>query len=117
MSPPILKPADVEGQTKEPASPDKERNEIDIPANPGTELPTKKIHALPTTPSGPSGSITAWGSTTGKLYLSDPRLNDPQSRSVITRFFWKTEAEHAEKDGKGEEKQGGEASEAGKSTE
>ncbi|OQU97654.1 hypothetical protein CLAIMM_03549 [Cladophialophora immunda] len=28
------------------------------------------------TPSAKHGSIAAWGSTSGKLYLSSPRLND-----------------------------------------
>lgn len=54
-----------------------------------------------------SSEITAWGSTTGKLYLSDPEASPrgPEDRSVVTEFIMgKVGCKRAEKkDDGGEE--------------
>ncbi|KIW73632.1 hypothetical protein PV04_01731 [Phialophora macrospora] len=48
--------------------------------------PIKQENKQPT--STTSTRIVAWGSTTGKLYLDDARLDDPKSRgSIWERLF------------------------------
>ncbi|OAP58319.1 hypothetical protein AYL99_07409 [Fonsecaea erecta] len=42
-----------------------------------------------TTPSAQHGAITAWGSTSGKLFLSDPRLNDGDSTGTLWEYILK----------------------------
>ncbi|EXJ95140.1 hypothetical protein A1O1_00259 [Capronia coronata CBS 617.96] len=73
MSPTTLKLSEAKTYVSAEACPEKEDEETHGPTN--------------TTGNVQPGSITAWGSTTGKLYLSDSRLDDPKSRSVITTWI------------------------------
>ncbi|EXJ72760.1 uncharacterized protein A1O5_03907 [Cladophialophora psammophila CBS 110553] len=58
---------------------------FDAPVSPRK---AKSYGDLLNTPSVKHGSIAAWGSTSGKLYLSDPRLDDPKSRSGLSDYFF-----------------------------
>lgn len=48
--------------------------------------------SLSASPSAKPGAITSWGSTSGKLYLSSPRLDDPKTTSTVTHYFSRGQA-------------------------
>lgn len=59
----------------------------DINPSNTTEKTTCSDNDASTSTTKTTTGITAWGSTTGKPYLSSPRLDDPKSSSVVTSFF------------------------------
>lgn len=67
----------------------------------------KPALSLSTSPSAKPGSITSWGSTSGKLYLSSPRLDDPKSKSAVTDYFCGAQGNSKQDQEGGDAKQNG----------
>jgi hypothetical protein len=56
---------------------------------------SEKIGAQASTSTSAASKMVSWGSTTGKLYLDDERLEDPSSRGVAwKKLLGKSEAKH-----------------------